>query len=69
MGTAMDVIHLDEEPSDPKIYSECLLRTMTTDGIIICTFTPLLGLSEVVLSFLPGGKFPLGGMGVVNEFA
>lgn len=67
MGTSIDVVHLDEEPENPSIYSECLMRTMTTNGIIICTFTPLLGLSEVVLSFLPGGKFPPGGIGVVAE--
>jgi hypothetical protein len=28
---------------------------MTTDGQIIATFTPLFGLSEVVLSYMPGG--------------
>lgn len=52
-GTEQDVIWLDEEPP-LAIYTECLLRTMTTNGLMICTFTPLLGLSEVVLSFLPG---------------
>ncbi len=55
-GTEQDVIWLDEEPP-LGIYTECLLRTMTTGGPILCTFTPLLGLSEVVLSFLPGGQF------------
>lgn len=69
MGTAIHVVHLDEEPSNPSIYAECLTRTLTTSGIVICTFTPLLGLSEVVLSFLPGGKFPQGGIGAVdNEY-
>jgi len=56
-GTEQDVIWLDEE-CDQGIYAECLLRTMTTDGLIMCTFTPLLGLSETVLSFMPGGKLP-----------
>lgn len=56
-GTEQHLIWLDEEPP-LTIYSECLLRTMTTDGVVLCTFTPLLGLSEVVLSFLPGGKLP-----------
>jgi phage terminase large subunit-like protein len=50
-GTNKDVIWLDEEPS-LDIYTECLLRTMTTDGMIICTFTPLLGMSDVVRYFL-----------------
>ena len=54
-GTEKHVIWLDEEPP-LAIYTECLLRTMTTNGLIICTFTPLLGLSDVVLLFLPGGK-------------
>lgn len=54
-GTEQDVIWLDEEPP-LEIYTECLLRTMTNNGMIMLTFTPLLGMSEVVLSFLPGGK-------------
>lgn len=67
MGDSIHVVHLDEEPSDKEIYGECLTRTMTTNGIILCTFTPLDGMSEVVLSFLPGGKFPMGGIGVVED--
>lgn len=54
-GTEKDVILLDEEPP-MDIYTECLVRTMTNNGMIMCTFTPLLGMSEVVLYFLPGGK-------------
>ena len=54
-GTAKEVIWLDEE-SSMEIYTECLLRTMTTEGLIILTFTPLLGISDVVKAFLPGGK-------------
>lgn len=56
-GTEQDVIWLDEEcPMD--IYTECLLRTMTTNGLLLLTFTPLSGLTECVLNFLPGGKIP-----------
>lgn len=62
MGTAKDVIWLDEEPTKFNIYSECLTRIMTTRGIIYLTFTPLKGLSDVVLSFLPGGKLPEDGI-------
>lgn len=54
-GTAQDLIWLDEEPPE-DIYTECLLRTMTTDGLILLTFTPLMGLTPLVLSFLPGGR-------------
>jgi phage terminase large subunit-like protein len=30
---------------------------MTNNGMIMLTFTPLSGLSEVVLAFLPDGSF------------
>ncbi len=55
-GTATDVIWLDEEcPQD--IYTECLLRTMDTPdrpggGMILLTFTPLQGITKIVLDFL-----------------
>lgn len=70
-GTYRHVIWLDEEPSDAGIYTECLTRTATTrenkeGGIIYCTFTPLYGISDVVLSFLPGGKFPDNGINPEN---
>ncbi len=54
-GTEQDIVWLDEEPPS-DIYTECLLRTMTTGGLVMLTFTPLQGLSEVVLQFLPGGQ-------------
>ncbi len=50
-GTEVDVIWLDEEPP-ADIYSECLTRTMTTGGMVMLTFTPLSGMSEVVLSYI-----------------
>jgi len=54
-GTEQDVIWLDEEPS-LAVYVECLVRTMTTDGMVLLTFTPLEGMSEVVMSFLEAGR-------------
>ena len=56
-GTEQDLIWLDEEPP-LDVYIECLVRTMTTNGLILLTFTPLEGMSEVVLSFLQDGKLP-----------
>ncbi len=53
-GTEREGIWLDEEPP-MDIYGECLIRTATTDGMVYTTFTPLEGVSEVVLQFLPGG--------------
>ncbi len=48
-ATERDLIELDEEPP-LDIYSECLIRTMTTNGLVLSTFTPLKGVSETVLS-------------------
>jgi phage terminase large subunit-like protein len=56
-GTEQDIIWLDEEPP-MDVYTECLLRTMTNDGLVMLTFTPLRGMSEVVLAFMPGGALP-----------
>lgn len=59
-GTEIDVIWLDEEPPMP-IYTECVTRTMTNDGMVILTFTPLEGMSDVVMAFLnPDGGEPPG---------
>lgn len=51
-GTEKHGIWLDEEPP-LDIYGECLIRTATTNGIVYITFTPLEGMSETVMSFLP----------------
>ncbi len=51
-GTSQHLIHLDEEPP-LDIYTECLLRTMTVDGIISLTATPLSGLTDLLIQFLP----------------
>ncbi|MCC7060750.1 MAG: hypothetical protein IT508_11020 [Burkholderiaceae bacterium] len=51
-GTEREGCWLDEEPP-MDVYTECLIRTMTTKGMVICTFTPLRGLTDVALSFMP----------------
>jgi phage terminase large subunit-like protein len=56
-GTEQDAIWLDEE-CPMEIWTECLLRTMTTGGLLWTSFTPLQGLTELVLSFLPDGQVP-----------
>ncbi len=50
-GTAKDGVWLDEEPPD-DVEVECLLRLMTTDGMMIITFTPLQGLTSFLLRWL-----------------
>lgn len=67
-GTKKQVIWLDEEPKDRNIYSECLTRTADKydPGIIYCTFTPLFGMSDIVMSFLSDGMFPENGYSQIN---
>jgi phage terminase large subunit-like protein len=54
-GTEQDVIWLDEE-SDDSIRGECMLRLMTTDGLLIETFIPLRGITPIVMQYLPNGE-------------
>jgi phage terminase large subunit-like protein len=51
-GTEQDLIWTDEEPP-PDVYNEMLIRLMTTKGIAMLTFTPLMGWTQVVDSFYP----------------
>jgi phage terminase large subunit-like protein len=53
-GVALELVHLDEEPADEGIYSECLTRTNETGGILWLTATPLLGMTTIIKSFLQG---------------
>jgi phage terminase large subunit-like protein len=48
-GEPVDVVWLDEDISreDDTIYGECLARLTTTNGRIICSMSPLLGLSPL----------------------
>lgn len=61
-GTERDVIWCDEEPPR-EVYDECLMRTMSTvpgkpGGIMIVTFTPLEGDTQVVRAFLENDSDP-----------
>lgn len=53
-GTEQDVIWLDEE-SEELIRAECVKRLMTTNGMLIETFTPLQGLTPIVMGYMPKG--------------
>ncbi|WP_020209034.1 terminase large subunit domain-containing protein [Gilvimarinus chinensis] len=53
-GTEKHLIWLDEE-SNPGIRAECIIRLMTTAGLLIETFTPLHGLTEIVQGYLGEG--------------
>ncbi|MGD0369879.1 MAG: hypothetical protein ABSA94_20695 [Acidobacteriaceae bacterium] len=49
-STAFEMPASKEPPMD--VYIELLYRLLTTKGLIFTTFTPLLGMSEVVTGFL-----------------
>ena len=57
-GTERDLIWCDEEPPI-EVYEEAGIRLMTRSGHFLCTFTPLEGMSHVVLTFIPGGSLPV----------
>lgn len=58
-GTEPDIIWMDEEPEDAsdqrRIYAEALTRLLTSRGIMMVTFTPLLGQTQIVQHFQKGG--------------
>ena len=54
-GVEKHAIWLDEEPPI-DVYTECLFRTMTTGGIVMVTFTPLMGITTFVQSFLEASR-------------
>lgn len=50
-GTEVDYIWMDEEcPQD--VYGEAMIRLMTTNGAMVTTFTPLSGLTDLVVNYL-----------------
>lgn len=50
-GPPVRAVWFDEEPPE-DIYDEGLARTIATGGIVALSFTPLLGMSSVVMRFL-----------------
>ncbi len=50
-GPPVDLLWLDEEPPE-DIYGEALARTIATNGSVMLTFTPLLGMSDVVARYV-----------------
>lgn len=51
-GPPVDFVWFDEEPPE-DIYDEGLARTIATGGMAAMSFTPLLGMSKVVMRFIP----------------
>lgn len=50
-GETLDFAWLDEEPPE-DVYNETLTRVTATRGMVFCTFTPLKGMSGVVMRYL-----------------
>lgn len=59
VGTAKHYIWLDEECPE-MIYNECLIRTMTTNGIMFVTVTPLHGLTNFFVNYCRNADFVAG---------
>jgi phage terminase large subunit-like protein len=53
-AASLDLIWFDEQPNI-QVYLEGLTRTNATNGAVMTTFTPLLGVDEVVALFLDEG--------------
>ena len=49
-GFKLDLVVFDEQPPD-DIFSELVTRTATTQGMVLCSFTPLKGLNGLVSKF------------------
>lgn len=50
-GETLDFAWMDEEPPE-DVYNETLTRVTATKGMVYCTFTPLKGMSGVVMRYL-----------------
>ncbi len=50
-GATIDGVWFDEEPPD-EVYGEGRTRTIVLNGLVFLTFTPLLGMTEVVTRYL-----------------
>lgn len=59
MGTSKDVVLCDEEVPI-EIYNECNIRTATTKGLMLLTFTPLDGLTPLVVNFCKRADYLVG---------
>ena len=55
-GGQADLVWIDEEPNDSKIYSETLRGLVTRGGLAILSRTPLFGMTWVIQHFMDGGS-------------
>lgn len=65
-GRSKPLIWLDEE-APVEVYTECLLRTLDCGGLILLTYTPLLGLTELTVQFLEDAGVSIDAIGKEPE--
>lgn len=65
MGTSRHWVWTDEE-CPIEVWNECNIRTATTHGIMFATFTPLQGLTRMVVNFCKNADFLLGAAPIVS---
>jgi phage terminase large subunit-like protein len=56
MGSSVHLIWIDEEPEDRRIFPQCVTRTTNTQGVVLVTATPELGVTELVRQFMQERK-------------
>lgn len=56
-GQSVLLSWLDESPP-LDVYTETLMRSLTTEGGVMITATPLVGLTDLVMQFMPDGVVP-----------
>lgn len=64
-GTALDWVWADEE-CPQEHYNEMLIRTMTTNGLVFNTFTPLKGLTPMVVRFAEKADYLAGAQKLIG---
>lgn len=64
-GTALDWVWPDEE-CPQEHYNEMLIRTMTTNGLVFNTFTPLKGLTPMVVRFAEKADYLAGAQKLIG---
>lgn len=52
-GNTSDIVLFDEEPDHYSLYSEAVRSILRNDGLFLLTFTPLKGITPLLMNFLP----------------
>lgn len=65
MGTSRHYVWCDEE-CPIEVWNECNIRTATTKGIMLATFTPLEGLTRMVINFCKNADFLAGSRPIIG---